>query len=548
MESFNQKKSPIEITGNSLTIEEIVSVARFGRKVKLSNDEVILSKVMDSEKYVEECIESGQDIYGITTSFGGLSHIRISKNELCDLQMNLLHFLKAGAGNKISVEDVRAGMLLRANSLLKGVSGIRIKFIQRLLDFLNERITPLVYEFGSIGASGDLVPLAYVAGCLVGVDPTFKVEYQSKERYAIAVLTELNMPSMPLNPKEGLALVNGTSMMTGIAANCIYDAKNIFQLSLMVNAFLLQGLEASNQPFHSFIHECKPHPGQVSIAASIRDLLANSRLIQDEMSCLLRKNENELIQDRYSIRCLAQYLGPILDGLTQINQQIVVEANSATDNPLIDSVNKMSFHCGNFLGQYIGVGMDQLRYFLSLLIKQVDAQIALTVAPEFNRGLSPSLIGNIERPINAGLKGLQICANSIMPAILFYGTPVADKYPTYAEQYNQNINSQGYLSANLSRQVIDITFQYLAISLLFCIQVVDLRTYKLYGHYHAEECLSEKTKQLYRTIKDLLGKKSNRDRPYLWNDHEQSLDLDISTLSKDLKSFGMIPRLLSGIF
>jgi len=277
------------------------------------------------------------------------------------------------------------------------------------------------------------------------------------------------------------------------------------------------------------------------------ELLAGSRLIRDELDGSHDYRHEHPIQDRYSLRCLAQYMGPIVDGIEEIAKQVEVEINSVTDNPLIDVENQASYHGGNFLGQYIGVGMDQLRYYIGLLAKHLDVQIAYLVAPEFNNGLSPSLVGNQERRVNMGLKGLQITGNSIMPLLTFYGNSIADRYPTHAEQYNQNINSQGFASANLARTSVEVFQQYMAVALMFGVQSVDLRTYAVVGHYDARATLSPATKDLYMAVRNVVGRPPSEERPYVWDDNEQALDLHISKIAADIAAGGEIVTAVSRV-
>jgi phenylalanine ammonia-lyase len=240
-------------------------------------------------------------------------------------------------------------------------------------------------------------------------------------------------------------------------------------------------------------------------------------------------------------------MGPIVDGLDQIARQIQVEINSATDNPLIDAEHQVSHHCGNFLGQYVGVAMDHLRYYIGLLAKHLDAQIALLVAPEFNNGLPPSLIGNPARRVNMGLKGLQLAGNSIMPLLTFFGNSLVDRFPTHAEQFNQNINSQGCGSATLARQAIDIFHQYMAIALMFGVQAVDLRTYAVAGHYDARARLSPATSRLYEALRQVVGRPPSANLPYIWNDDEQPLDAHIARIAEDVAADGHIVQAVNGI-
>jgi phenylalanine ammonia-lyase len=396
------------IGGRNLTIADVVRVARQGTPVRLTTSTAVLSRVRASYNYITEAVDNGELIYGVTSGFGGMANVLISREEATELQNNLMWFLKAGAGRRLPKADVRAAMLIRANSHLHGASGVRLELIRRLATFLNAGVTPHVQEFGSIGASGDLVPLAGITGALIGLGRDFTVDLNGEELDALTALERLGLPRLSLHPKEGLAMVNGTAMMTGIAANCVYDTQVLLRLALGVHALAIQALSGTNQSFHPFVHRHKPHPGQVWAAAVMADLLAGSQLSRSEWDGRHGYQGHGLVQDRYSLRCLPQDMGPIVDGLTQVAQQVEVEMNSATDNPLIDGKNQVSYHCGNFLGQYVGVGMDQLRYYIGLLAKHLDVQIALLVAPEFSGGLPPSLVGNPARKVNMGLKGLQL--------------------------------------------------------------------------------------------------------------------------------------------
>jgi len=531
----------------NLTTDEVARVARHGAKVCLTDNDDILQRVQASCDYIHNAVESGQPIYGVTSGFGGMANVVISRECAALLQNNLMWYHKVGAGQKLPLADVRAAMLLRANSHLHGASGIRLELIQRMETFLNAGVTPHVYEFGSIGASGDLTPLAYISGALIGLAPSYTVDFNGEEMDAPTALRKLDLEPLQLLPKEGLAMMNGTSVMTGIAANCVYDTKILLALALGAHALAIQGLNGTNQSFHPFIHKLKPHSGQKWAAAQMLNLLAGSLLIREELDGSHDYRGENPIQDRYSLRCLPQYMGPIVDGIEQIQRQIEVEINSVTDNPLIDVENQACYHGGNFLGQYIGVGMDQLRYYMGLLAKHLDVQIAYLVAPEFNNGLPASLAGNRQRSVNMGLKGLQITGNSIMPLLTFYGNSIADRFPTHAEQFNQNINSQGFASANLARRSVEIFQQYMAITLMFGVQAVDLRTYLVADHYDARATLSPATRDLYMAVRDVVGQKPSLDRPYIWDDHEQALDEHITRIAEDIATGGQIVAAINNI-
>ena len=530
----------VTLKGDGLTIEEIIAVARNGAKVKLTTDKKVWERFENSCAVVNRIIERGEPVYGVTTSFGGMANVVIPMSDTIALQNNIIQVNHSGAGGFLPIQDVRAAMLLRANSHLKGASGVRRELVERLITFLNEGVTPQIREFGSIGASGDLIPLAYIAGAVIGSDPRFTVDFKGETLDSVSALNRLGLERVELLPKEGLAMINGTSVMTGTAANAIYDGMRLLALSLGVHALFIQALRGTNQSFHPFVHRLKPHPGQVWAAEQMLKLLSGSKLCRNELDGHHDYRGDQPIQDRYSLRCLPQYLGPIVDGLANIRSEVEIEANSANDNPLIDADKGVSYHAGNFLGQYIGVGMDHFRYYLGLMTKHLDVQIALLVSPEFNNGLPASLVGNPQRKVNLGLKALQICGNSIMPMITHLGNSLADRFPTHAEQFNQNVNSLGFGSANLARESLRLSRQYLAIATIFGVQAVDLRTFVNDKHYDARASLSPATVPLYEAVRSITGRPPAREKPFVWDDHDQSIDKFIELISQDLASNGKI--------
>ena len=257
------ESSPIILSGHGLTIEQTVAVARQIRKARMTEDPIILKRMDESCAYIATVVRNSIPLYGVTTLFGGMAHRKISNTEASELQNNLVYNLKTGAGAKMPLEDVRAAMLLRANSHLIGVSGIRRAITARLLAFLDAGITPFIPEFGSVGASGDLVPLAYIVGSICGTDVSFQVDVRGTQMSAPDALKLIGLTPERLQPKEGLAMVNGTSMMTATASLAVYDLYTLFAGVLHAHALAIQALRGQNQPFHPFLHEMKPHFGQV---------------------------------------------------------------------------------------------------------------------------------------------------------------------------------------------------------------------------------------------------------------------------------------------
>lgn len=543
----SQAATAVQIRGEGLRIEEIARVAQAGARAELSPAGEVRARIAAAREWVRRAADAGTAVYGVNTLFGGMADHVVTREDAAELQRNLIWSHKTACGAPLPRADVRAAMLLRANSLARGISGVRPEVIERMLAFLNAGATPQVREFGSIGASGDLVPLAYIAGCITGLDDAYLVEYDGQWLPAPAVLARLRLAPLPLEAKEGLALINGTSAMTGIAALCVHRARGLVAAAVAAHGLLLQALRATAQSFHPFIHDAKPHAGQGAAAAAMRHLLRGSQLAAGDLDHQLEHRAGDLLQDRYSIRCLPQFLGPLLDSLGVIAAQVEVEANSVTDNPLIDAEDDSVYHCGNFLGQYIGVAMDQLRYQIGLAAKHLDVQIAVTVAPEFNRGLSPSLVGNPGRQVNVGLKALQLTSNSIMPMLGFYGQSLADRFPTHAEQFNQNINSLGYGSANLARRALDIFELQTAIALLFAVQAVDLRTHAEFGHYRAAEALAPESAGIYHAVRAALERPADGHRPLVRDDDEQFLDVYIERVRAGLCAGGGVQAALQDL-
>jgi phenylalanine ammonia-lyase len=254
---------PIVICGKDLTLEQLVQVARHYHRVELSKDNIICTRMEQSVKIINDVVKASLPLYGVTTLFGGLANEVVSTDFAVELQNNLVRVHKTGAGSTMPLDSIRAAMLLRANAHLIGASGIRRQWDERLVQFLCERVTPLVPEFGSIGASGDLIPMSYIALAISGIDEKLKVDYQGETISAPQALARLGLKPEIFNAKEGLAMINGTSVMAGSASLACYDLYTLMAATLHVHAMVLQALTASNQPFHPFLHTIKGHQGQV---------------------------------------------------------------------------------------------------------------------------------------------------------------------------------------------------------------------------------------------------------------------------------------------
>jgi len=536
----------ITISGDGLTIAAIRDVA-LGAKVALSDDPSVLSRVTQSRAVIQNGVAKGEQIYGVTTLFGGMADQYVSPDQLEDVQKVALWQHKSTTGPRLADEDVRAAMLLRANSLMKGVSGVRLEIIERYVTFLNAGAHPHVYQRGSIGASGDLVPLSYIAGALLGLDKAFLVDINGETVDSHVALARLGQEPLSLEPKEGLALNNGTGASTGVAANACARALDLTALALGIHALYAQAMLSTDQSFHPFIHQVKPHCGQVWTASQMLRLVEGSRVIRDEAAGDRGERKGTLIQDRYSLRCLPQYVGPIVDGLLNAARQVTVEANCANDNPLIDPESGEIFHTGNFLAQYTGVAMDQLRYFIGLMAKHIDTQIALLMTPEFSYGLNPSLVGNMAGGVNVGLKSLQVCGNAMMPLISFYGQSIVDRFPTHAEQFNQNINSQAMNSANLARETLDLLEHFLAVALICGVQAVELRAQLVADSYDARTILSDATVPLYVAARSAALSEPDAARPLHWDDFDDFIQPKVEGVLANIASRDSVIDAVGGI-
>lgn len=536
----------IVISGENLTIAQIGAVSR-GEKVELTSDPAIIARAEKSRAVIRDALARGEQIYGVSTLFGGMADQYVGPEMMVDVQRLALWQHKSTTGPRLPDADVRAAMLLRANSLIKGVSGIRLEIIERYVTFLNAGAAPHVYQRGSIGASGDLVPFAYIGGAIMGLDPAFLVDMGGETLDCCTALARLGLAPLELEPKEGLALNNGTGVCTGVAANAVDRAFDLIAVALGTNALIAQAMLSTDQSFAPFIHGVKPHPGQVWTAQQMDMLVKGSKLIRDEAAGARGHRMGKLIQDRYSLRCLPQFLGPVMDGLRTIAGQIEIEANCANDNPLIDPETGEVFHTGNFLAQYTGVGMDQLRYHIGMVAKHLDTQLALLMTPEFSYGLNASLVGNADSGINVGLKSLQIVGNSMMPLIGFYGQSIADRFPTHAEQFNQNVNSQAMNSANLARESLDVFGHYVALSLLCAVQAVELRAKLSSGSYDARTVLSPATHALYLAARTAAAGPPNDDRPLHWDDFDGFIQPKIEGLLDALDAQGPVIAAVAGV-
>ncbi|WP_338776441.1 aromatic amino acid ammonia-lyase [Streptomyces sp. DG1A-41] len=424
-------------------------------------------------------------IYAVTTGFGDSCVRQISPDKAHELQRNLVLYHLNGVGPAAVPAVARAAMIIRANALAKGSSAIRPQTVSALLECLDRDILPLIPERGSVGASGDLVPLCYLAAALIGEG---QVLHRGTVRPAVDALREEGIEPVRLAPKEGIALINGTSFAAAYAVLAAWDARELAFVAELATAMTLEAQHGNASALHPFVHAAKPHPGQVRSAEVVRTLLAGSRLATSFDDILVRREKlagrsylqlNEKIQDTYSVRCAPQVIGIARDTLDWAENWLTTEINSATDNPLFD-VDESGLHLGgNFYAGHVGQAMDSLKTSVAGLANLLDRQLALVVDEKFNQGLPPNLVvpRGADDPgagLHHGFKGMQIAASAVTAEALKQTGP-ASVFSRSTEAHNQDIVSMGTISARDARTVNGLVREVAAIHLLALAQAIDLR-------------------------------------------------------------------------
>ncbi|RKQ88187.1 histidine ammonia-lyase [Solirubrobacter pauli] len=469
----------VDLDGGSLTIADAVRLARHGGTATLSP--AAARRVEAARALKQDLIAREIPIYGVTTGFGDSAHRQIAPEKAAALQQNMLRFLGAGTGQTANPEVTRLTMLFRANCLAKGNSGVRLEVIEQLLTLLNHDILPLIPERGSCGASGDLVPLSYVGRALVGET---EVLYDGDVREAIDVLTDLGIKPLELEAKEGLALTNGTSFMSGFSVLAAHDARELAFVVELCTAMASQALAGNHGHFNAFLFEAKPHPGIIESAANVRMLLDGSELTHDaeEIVPLDGAGFRELtrsVQDKYSVRCAPHIVGALRDTLEWVDRWIEVEINSSDDNPLFDVPGGRAQSGGNFYGSHMAQGMDALKIALANLCDLMDRQLELVVDEKFNAGLTPNLIpyfahDDFEAGLHHGFKGMQLSCSALTAEALKLCNP-ASIHSRSTEAHNQDKVSMGTISARDARSIVEIAQHIAAIHLIALSQALDLR-------------------------------------------------------------------------
>ena len=464
--------SSLYLDGTNLTIPKVVIASEGGYGIhtwRISSEvKELLKKNSD---YLQEKINTGSEIYGISTGFGGSADVRSSN--LLEIQRTLVQFLKAGFGKKLSSDIVRGVMVIRANCLSRGLSGVRPDIVDCLLRMLNEDVVPVVPKRGTISASGDLLPTSYIAAAMMGKSDS-SVVYKSstvmtaKEAFAIA-----GMSHVTFQAKEALAVLNAATFADSLGAKVLFDASIALLMTQLVTALSVESLHGKAESFHPTISQNMPHPGQMDTANNILRFLEGSQFTSDYSDINKLDTEDNLKQDRYALRTAAQWLGPTIEVLSQSIQRITVDLNSTTDNPIIDHRKDNILHGGNFQGTAAAVAMDQVRQAIQLCGKLLFAQMSEMLNNKMSRGLTPNLCGS-DPNHDFGMKGMDIAMAAYMSELDYLTAPITS-HVLSAEMHNQSVNSLAFISARLTNKALKILQMMLANILLANIQAIDLR-------------------------------------------------------------------------
>ncbi|AZA81050.1 histidine ammonia-lyase [Chryseobacterium lactis] len=479
---------------NFLGLKDFQKIIIENEKIEL--DESLLSRVDTSFQFLKE-FSKNKVIYGVNTGFGPMAQFKISDEDTHQLQYNLIRSHSSGIGNPLPAQEVKACMLARMNTLSLGNSGVHQSVIYLLQELINRDITPLIFEHGGVGASGDLVQLAHLALVLIGEGEVF---YKGERKSTKDVFETEGLEPIKVEIREGLALMNGTSVMSGIGIVNAYKANQLTDISIRLSCAINEIVQAYDDHFSEALNATKRHYGQQKVAERMRAHLADSKLIrkrEDHLYTHFEEQEKvfkEKVQEYYSLRCVPQILGPVLDTLEYTEKVLENEINSANDNPIINVEDQHVYHGGNFHGDYISLEMDKLKIVVTKLTMLAERQLNYLLNSKINEILPPFVnLGKLG--FNFGMQGVQFTATSTTAeSQMLSNSMYVHSIPNNND--NQDIVSMGTNAAVICRKVIENAFEVLAIEAITIIQAIEYLGF--------QDKISSSTKELYDDIRKII--------------------------------------------
>src|SRR6201996_201261 len=467
-------------------------------RAKLTLDEAALEKVRTNFTFLSG-FSANKLIYGINTGFGPMAQYKVDKDNLLQLQYNLIRSHCSGGGTLLPAVLSRAAMIARLNSLMQAHSGVHPDLCTLMATLIERNIVPCIYEHGGVGASGDLVQLAHLGLTLIGEG---EVYFEGAVQPTATVFAAQGLKPLTIHIREGLAILNGTSVMTAIGLVNILRARTLVQWSAILSAMTNEVVEAYDDHYSHELNHVKQHRGQQRVAAMMRELLSGSGMIRSRSEHLYHPGslEQEVFEDKvqeyYSLRCVTQILGPIYDTVVQTEKIVVDELNSVSDNPVVDHQNNNIFHGGNFHGDYVSLEMDKLKTAITRLSMLAERQLNYLFNDKLNQKFPPFLnLGVLG--FNFGMQGIQFTATSTVAENQTLSFPMyVHSIPNNND--NQDIVSMGSNSALLTKKIIDNTFTVLSIQAMSILQAVD--------YLNCENKLSSKTKSVYQSLRKIFPK------------------------------------------
>jgi len=486
----------IHVGEKTLSLQDFSEILFQEKEVVL--DAAAVKKVEVNHDFLKQ-FASNKLIYGINTGFGPMAQYKVSEENLLQLQYNLIRSHSSGSGKLMSPLMTKAVMIARLSSLMQGYSGVHTEIVELIKELINKNVSPCIFEHGGVGASGDLVQLAHLGLVLIGEG---EVTYEGKLYPTMEIFNKLKIKPLTIHVREGLAILNGTSAMTGIGMLNIIQAQKLFEWSVMLSSMVNEVVEAYDDHFSYELNIVKHHTGQNKVAEMMRGILKDSKMIRNRSEHLYNPDNigqevfKDKVQEYYSLRCVTQVLGPIYDTIIQTEKIVGEELNSVNDNPVIDHKNKNIFHGGNFHGDYVSLEMDKLKIAITRLSMLSERQLNYLLNDKLNLKFPPFVnLGVLG--FNFGMQGVQFTAVSTTAENQTLSFPMyVHSIPNNND--NQDIVSMGCNAALMTKRVIDNSFEVLAIQMMTILQAID--------YLDCVPRLSTSTKSLYTTIRKIFPK------------------------------------------